>query len=161
MKTIGRFTGQYRFLSNFWSVTIAFEGHSYRTVEHAFQAAKTLDPEERRRIRAEPNAAGAKERGKHVEMRLDWEQVKVDIMRQLLRQKFGTEPLKSYLLKTGKSQLVEGNWWGDRFWGVCEGKGENMLGKLLMEIRTELRAQKETARTHDIRTEVTHEGAAP
>lgn len=60
MKTIGSFTGPHRFLSNFWSVAIAFEGHSYRTVEHAFQAAKTFDEDERRRIRNEPDAGGAK-----------------------------------------------------------------------------------------------------
>ena len=160
MKTIDRFTGKYRFLSNFWSVTIAFEGHSYRTVEHAFQAAKTYDEEERRRIRAMSNCAEAKQRGKTLDLRPDWEDMKVKIMRELLRQKFGTEPLKSQLLKTGKAVLIEGNWWGDRFWGVCDGKGENMLGRLLMEIRTELRAQKEATQTHDIRTELTHEGQA-
>lgn len=153
MKTIDSFTGPNRFLSNFWSVAIAFEGHTYRTVEHAFQAAKTLDEEERTRIRNEANAAGAKHRGKHVDLRADWEEIKVDVMRELLRQKFGTDPLRSRLLRTGKAVLIEGNWWGDRFWGVCEGKGQNMLGQLLMEIRNELRAQKEAARTHDIRTE--------
>ena len=86
MKTIGSFTGPYRFLSNFWSCCIAFEGHSYRTVEHAFQAAKTLDEDERRRIRNEPSAAGAKQRGKHATLREDWEQIKVGVMRDLLRQ---------------------------------------------------------------------------
>lgn len=143
MKTIAAFSGPYRFLSNFWSCCIAFEGHSYRTVEHAFQAAKTFDEDERRRIRNEGDAAGAKRRGKHVTLREDWEAVKIDVMRNLLRQKFGTDPLKSKLLKTGKAKLVEGNWWGDKFWGVCDGKGENHLGLLLMEIREELRAQKE------------------
>lgn len=143
MKTIESFSGQHRFLSNFWSCCIAFEGHTYRTVEHAFQAAKTFDEDDRRRIRNEPSAAGAKKRGKHVELRPDWEEVKVGIMRDLLRQKFGTDPLRSRLLRTGRAKLVEGNWWGDRFWGVCDGKGENNLGLLLMEIREELRAAKE------------------
>ena len=145
MKTIDSFSGQHRFLSNFWSCCIAFDGHSYRTVEHAYQAAKTLDMEDRRRIRNEASAAGAKKRGKHVELRADWEEVRVDIMRDLLRQKFGTEPLRSRLLRTGRAKLVEGNWWGDRFWGVCDGKGKNMLGQLLMEIREELRIAKEKA----------------
>lgn len=143
MKTIDSFSGQHRFLSNFWSVAIAFEGYTYRTVEHAYQAAKTLDEDERRRIRAEASAAGAKKRGKFVDLRDDWEAIKVDIMRELLRQKFGTNPLRARLLKTGKQKLVEGNWWGDRFWGVCDGKGENHLGLLLMEIREEIRAAKE------------------
>jgi N-glycosidase YbiA len=143
MKTIGQFTGQHRFLSNFWSCCIAFEGHSYRTVEHAFQAAKTLDEDERRRIRNEHSAAAAKRRGKRVELRTDWDEVKVDIMRELLRQKFGSEPLRSRLLKTGNALLVEGNWWGDKFWGVCDGKGLNTLGTLLMQIREELKEQRE------------------
>ena len=85
MKTIDSFNGPHRFLSNFWSCCIAFEGHSYRTVEHAFQAAKTLDEDERRRIRNEPSAAGAKQRGKHATLREDWETIKVDVMRELLR----------------------------------------------------------------------------
>lgn len=143
MKTIDSFNGPNRFLSNFWSCCIAFDGHTYRTVEHAFQAAKTLDEDERRRIRNEHDAAGAKRLGKRVELREDWESIKVDVMRTLLRQKFGTDPLRSRLLRTGKAKLVEGNWWGDKFWGVCDGKGENHLGLLLMEIREELRAVKE------------------
>lgn len=142
MKTIDSFSGQHRFLSNFWLSTVVYEGHSYRTVEHAFQAAKTHDEEDRRKIRNEASPAGAKQRGKTVDLRPDWEAVKVDIMRGLLRQKFGTEPLRSKLLKTGKAKLIEGNWWGDRFWGVCEGKGENHLGRLLMEIREDLHAGK-------------------
>ena len=143
MKTIGSFAGPYRFLSNFWSCAVVLDGHSYRTVEHAFQAAKTDDRDERRRIRNEQDAAGAKRRGKRVALREDWEQVKLEVMKGLLRQKFGTEPLKSKLLKTGKATLIEGNWWGDKYWGVCDGKGENHLGRLLMEIREELRIEKE------------------
>lgn len=145
MKTIGSFAGPHRFLSNFWSSAVILDGHSYRTVEHAFQAAKTDDTDERRRIRNEPDAAGAKRRGKRVELREDWEQIKLDVMKGLLRQKFGTEPLKSKLLKTGKAELIEGNWWGDMYWGVCDGKGYNHLGKLLMEVREELRIEKEQA----------------
>ena len=145
MKTIGSFAGPYRFLSNFWSSAVVLDGHSYRTVEHAFQAAKTLDPNERKVIRNAHDAGTAKRHGKRVELREDWEQVKEDVMRDLLRQKFGTEPLKSKLLKTGKAKLVEGNWWGDTYWGVCDGKGKNRLGEILMEIREELRAAKEAA----------------
>lgn len=143
MKTIGSFAGPYRFLSNFWSSAVVLDGHSYRTVEHAFQAAKTNDEDARRRIRNEHDAAAAKRKGRSVDLREDWEEVKLDVMEGLLRQKFGTEPLKSKLLKTGKATLIEGNWWGDKYWGVCDGKGENHLGKLLMKIREELRIEKE------------------
>lgn len=143
MKTIGSFAGPYRFLSNFWSSAVVLDGHSYRTVEHAFQAAKTNDEDARRRIRNEHDAAAAKRKGRSVDLREDWEEAKLGVMEGLLRQKFGTEPLKSKLLKTGKATLVEGNWWGDKYWGVCDGKGENHLGKLLMKIREELRIEKE------------------
>lgn len=145
MKVIASFTGPHRFLSNFWPCCVVLDGCSYRTVEHAYQAAKTLDEEDRRRIRTTHDAAGAKHRGKHVEVRIDWEAIKVDVMRSLLRQKFSTDPLRTKLLRTGNATLVEGNWWGDTFWGVCGGKGQNVLGQLLMEIRTELKQQKEKA----------------
>jgi predicted NAD-dependent protein-ADP-ribosyltransferase YbiA (DUF1768 family) len=76
--------------------------------------------------------------GKQVHLRSDWEQYKPVIMENLLKQKFSQEPLRSKLIATGNCQLVEGNYWHDTYWGICDGKGTNMLGKLLMEIRTEL-----------------------
>jgi N-glycosidase YbiA len=79
-------------------------------------------------------------RGKRVALRSDWEVVKVGIMEQCLRSKFAGSELRSLLLSTGDAELVEGNTWNDRFWGVCRGKGQNHLGKLLMRIRSELRA---------------------
>lgn len=143
MKTINSFAGPYRFLSNFWPSAVVLDDHSYRTVEHAFQAAKTNDADARRRIRNEHDPASAKRKGRTVYLREDWEEAKLGVMEGLLRQKFGTEPLKSKLLKTGKATLIEGNWWGDKYWGVCDGKGENHLGRLLMKIREELRIEKE------------------
>ena len=62
-------------------------------------------------------------------------------MRDLLRQKFAREPLRSQLLATGEAKLIEGNHWGDTFWGVCRGQGENHLGMLLMKAREEIRAK--------------------
>lgn len=65
------------------------------------------------------------------------------VMLQLLRQKFlGDEELRRKLLRTGDAMLVEGNYWGDTYWGVCFGSGKNMLGKLLMQVREELRKGK-------------------
>jgi ribA/ribD-fused uncharacterized protein len=85
-------------------------------------------------------AAGqSKKLGKRVELRPDWEDVKIDIMRQVLKSKFTQNPeLKAQLIATGDAELIEGNNWNDRFWGVCRGKGQNHLGKLLMEVRAEL-----------------------
>jgi ribA/ribD-fused uncharacterized protein len=139
-RVITSFAGEYRFLSNFWPACVVLDGHSYRTVEHAYQAAKSLDASVRRRVAMCYRAADAKALGKILAVRPDWfiGDTRLRIMRDLLKQKFGTEPLRGRLLDTGSARLVEGNWWGDRYWGVCDGRGENHLGRLLMEIREEL-----------------------
>jgi ribA/ribD-fused uncharacterized protein len=126
---------RYEFLSNFHPCTVVLDGVEYRTVEHAYQAAKTLDRAEREHVRCAPTPAEAKERGRHLTMRPDWPDIKIDVMRALLEQKFSTGPLRDKLLATKPSPLIEGNTWDDRFWGVCDGEGENWLGRLLMEIR--------------------------
>lgn len=136
--TISEFDNEYRFLSNFWYCEIEFGDDVYPSVEHAYQAAKSLDYIDRRSIRLAKKASNAKKIGRQVKLRSDWEEVKVDIMRQLLRKKFNNPTLKEKLLATGRKTLIEGNWWGDKFWGIFNGEGENMLGKLLMEIREEL-----------------------
>src|SRR5579864_1848661 len=87
-KAITSFTGEYRFLSNFWPCSITYEATDYPSVEHAFQAAKTLNQNERLLIRSLPSPAQAKRAGKKVVLRPDWEQTKVGIMRSLLHEKF-------------------------------------------------------------------------
>lgn len=136
---INAFMDEYRWLSNFWFVPVELDGVSYSSVEHAYQAAKTLDLEARERIRAAKDPGAAKRLGKGVVLRADWQQVRVQVMRDLVRQKFQQPYLAQKLLDTGDQELVEGNWWGDTFWGVCKGKGENHLGKILMDTRQELR----------------------
>jgi len=109
------------------------------SVEHAFQAYKTEDPEFKRRILDEAAPEKAKWWGRRAPLRSDWEDIKVDVMRSLVRRKFTMWPdYRRVLLATGKSHLEEGNNWGDQFWGTVDGRGENMLGKILMEIRSEL-----------------------
>jgi ribA/ribD-fused uncharacterized protein len=139
---IDKFEGEYRFLSNFWPSEVKLkdgkEKFSYDTVEHAYQAAKTLDTQERAHVALSKTAAEAKKRGKKVTMRPDWDEVKVGVMRDLIDQKFEDAELGMKLLKTGDAKLIEGNWWGDTFWGVCKGVGENWLGRLLMEKREAL-----------------------
>ena len=83
----------------------------------------------------------AKRSGRNATMRPGWDAIKIDVMRKLLRLKFSPgSPLAIQLISTGTSKLVEGNTWGDRFWGVCGGTGENHLGRLLMETRDYLNA---------------------
>ena len=135
---------RYRFLSNFWQVKVDFCGLTYPSTEHAFQAAKTLDLVERERIRCAYSSAEAKQLGKQVRLRADWEGIKISVMRDFFQQKFYTDPLEQWLLQTGDVQLVEGNTWGDAFWGVTHGGtgvGRNELGKLLMSIRAELQSE--------------------
>ena len=133
---INSFRDEYFFLSNFYPVEIKLDGIVYPNAESAFQAQKTLDVEERRKFSMLKNPVQAKRLGRKVKLRDDWEEVKLDIMTEIVSQKFLQHPhLIEMLLQTGDEELVEGNKWGDRFWGVCKDKGENHLGKILMKIR--------------------------
>jgi ribA/ribD-fused uncharacterized protein len=146
---IDRFDGtKYEFLSNFHPSPVVTRGRSGNlerigcaTVEHGFQACKALDPVQRRTIAAAPTPGEAKRRGRRATLRPDWDEIRDDIMRSLLAQKFRLgEPLGQRLMATDDAELIEGNTWGDRYWGVVDGVGENRLGQLLMERRAELRA---------------------
>ena len=137
---IDSFQGEYRFLSNFWPAQVVFEGITYPTAEHAYQAAKSLDAAERQRIAAAPTPAEAKRAGRALQQRDDWESAKFDVMERVVRDKFTRNPeLRRQLLATGDAELIEGNTWGDRVWGVYHGEGENRLGRILMRVRAELR----------------------
>ena len=139
-EVIDSFTGDYAFLSNFATSTIVWEGPDYPTVEHAYQASKTLDPQVRQRIREAKSPGDARRLGRTASLRPDWERKRFHVMRQLLAQKFNTlRDLQELLLATGDAWLVEANTWGDTYWGVSDGKGANHLGLLLMELRLELR----------------------
>src|SRR5579859_3535441 len=150
MPSITAFHGPHFFLSNFSESRIVFEGDSYPTVEHAFQAAKTFDPAQRAAVREAATPAAAKRLGRGVTLRPDWEQVKLGLMHELLRQKFSRPDLRQALLDTGEAELVEGNTWGDRQRGcvLVKGKwiGSNHLGRLLMQVRAELRQALGAAR---------------
>jgi len=88
--------------------------------------------------------AAAKQMGKSAQLPEDWDAKKIDIMRTLVREKFKNPLLRSMLLATGEVYLAEGNWWGDRVWGICKGTGLNWLGKILMEVREECRREEES-----------------
>jgi N-glycosidase YbiA len=135
---IDKFRGDYFFLSNFYHCKIPYEGLTYPSVEHAFQANKTFNEDIRRIIKSAPTASHAKIKGRNIPLtyfRKDWESVKVEVMYNLLKIKFSDPALALMLEHTSPHELVEGNYWGDTFWGVCRGTGQNHLGKLLMKIR--------------------------
>lgn len=139
--SITDFHGEYEFLSNFYEVSITYNSLTYGSSEAAFQAQKCMTDEERAAF-TEYRPSKSKSAGRRVKLRSDWEDVKVGIMEEIVRAKFTqNEELSQRLIDTGEKILVEGNNWGDVFWGVDTrtGKGENHLGKILMKIREELR----------------------
>jgi hypothetical protein len=135
---IQRFNGKYSFLSNFYPAPVMLDYVWYSTVEHAYQAAKSLLVPERNNIKLCRTPGEAKKIGRQVSLRSDWEQVKENVMLDLLRQKFTPMDLRELLINTGSSVLVEGNSWGDTYWGQCSGVGQNKLGVLLMQVRSEI-----------------------
>lgn len=145
---INRFNNENKFLSNFQASTFFYNGKKYATVEHAYQALKTLDETEHERVRNAIAPSQAKKLGKTLTLREDWEQVKTQTMLDLLRLKFQNPFLRNKLLATNNAIIIEGNSWHDNFWGICNcGKcstegGQNLLGKLLMSLRDEIRQEE-------------------
>lgn len=142
MRIINDFNGNYRFLSNYYSAMITDDyGISYPTTEHAFAAAKTLDEPTRWEISSLSTPGKAKRAGRRVALRPDWEDVKTDVMKSLVWQKFSQPQFRELLVNTGNSVLIEGNTWHDQFWGDCvcethlQEDGRNTLGILLMMTR--------------------------
>lgn len=129
---IDDFRGRHFFLSNF------YPGDN-SSAEHLYQAGKATNPDDVILIMACKTPAAAKKLARKLPLRKDWDNVKLKVMENCLRQKFQiTHPdLKLKLMKTYPQELVEGNWWGDVYWGVCNNQGENNLGKLLMQLRRE------------------------
>lgn len=135
---IKEFRKNYFFLSNFYPCIVVYDGITYSSSEAAYQAQKTLDNTERLRI-SQLDPEHAKQEGRKLILRKDWDEVKLNLMYEICKIKFITNPnLTKRLLQTGNQELIEGNDWNDTFWGVCNGEGENNLGKTLMRIRREL-----------------------
>lgn len=144
---IVQFKGKYFFLSNFYKRFFVYDRISYNSVEAAFQAQKTLDESERfLEFSGTISPSKAKQKGRRVNLRPDWEEVKVPIMKDIVREKFkqNDDLMRRLLIDTGNEELVEGNYWGDTFWGVDlkTNEGENHLGIILMELRDEFRKEK-------------------
>ena len=139
---VASFRGRYAFLSNFHPAPVQMDEHLAPTSEHAYQMMKCANDEEAKWILSSPNPVAAKKRSKKVKVRAGWDGQRVGVMLDILRKKFAPgSALATKLLATGDAILEEGNRWGDRFWGVCKGTGENHLGKLLMQVRSELVAR--------------------
>lgn len=135
---IDKFRGEHYYLSNFSGYPVTYEGLTFLNNEAAFQAMKVVDPEKRVQfINLSPKEA--KRKGRHVKLRGDWERVKETIMYDVVKAKFTqNEQIKRKLIDTGDALLIEGNTWNDTIWGMCNGIGQNKLGKVLMKVRKEL-----------------------
>ena len=132
--------GEFAFLSNFYECPITCQGITYRSSENLYQAAKTKDTKARQKM-AGITPGQAKRMGRKIDIRPDWEDIKIDVMRWIVKRKFAEHPELAAKLMAVDCEIVEDNTWGDRFWGKVDGQGENWLGKILMEVRNELKAQ--------------------
>jgi hypothetical protein len=137
------FDGEHQYLSNFYFAEFVWDGIIWPTSEHAFQAAKVINREERIVLSRITNPGSVKAAGKLVPLREDWQEVKIQTMHDVVYEKFKQNPpIQKLLLNTGNRYLEEGNTWNDTVWGVCNGVGANNLGIILMQVRDELRARK-------------------
>lgn len=140
---VASFHGRFRFLSNFFDSTIRSKhGILYPTAEHAYQAFKTTDLDTRRHMAKIKSPGAVKHFSRTLRLRKNWDALRVGFMLRVVRAKFFQNPsLGQLLIDTCDVPLVEGNYWGDTFWGICNGQGENNLGVLLMQVRAELRTR--------------------
>lgn len=137
---INEFKGKNHFLSNFSDSEFELEGMKFKNAEAAFQSFKNL---KRQKEFLNLNPSAAKKLGRSVELRDDWDEVKDHIMYKVVRAKFtSTKELMDKLIATGDAHLEEGNNWNDKYWGTSKGIGENMLGRILMLVRTHVKNQQ-------------------
>lgn len=138
---ITKFQGDYKCLSNFYKCDVVFCDVTWQSAEVAFQAMKCNDEncwESFKNL----GSIDAQKLGKTVNLRPDWDEIKLQSMHDIVLSKFSNNNfLKQKLLSTGDDELINGNHWRDKYWGVDEttGQGENHLGKILMQVRNELR----------------------
>ena len=131
----------FAFLSNYYPCTVEYEGLVYNSSEAAFQAQKVIDKNKKKDFcNIPPNEA--KRLGRRIHLRKDWESVKDQIMYEIVKAKFSQNKDFKDLLLQVKEPIVEDNTWGDTYWGVCNGIGQNKLGKILERIKKELELKK-------------------
>ena len=128
------FRGRYYFLSNMYPCTVKFGNHTYKCAEAAFQAQKCLD-EDIQEVFENLNGFAAKKLGREVVLRDDWDKVKDHVMQLVVTAKFKQHPDLLLRLRRVDEHIQEDNTWHDTYWGVCNGKGENKLGKILNNVK--------------------------
>lgn len=116
---ITSFKDDYEFLSNFYPCKITIAGYTFPSVENAYQAMKCANPNDYAQF-VNIGPAEAKKLGRKVQLRSDWEQIKYNVMRQLLDLKFQDKVLLKMLQDTAPESIIEGNYWHDNYWGMCQ-----------------------------------------
>ena len=143
---INSFRGYHAWLSNMYECNIEFMGHKFKSVENAYMFAKNPHDEEWLNKCLTMSAGDIKKASKLIKLRDNWEDIKLPLMYGLLKKKFTQEQFKKKLLETRNENIVEGNRWGDTFWGVdvktSPNVGENWLGRLIMDIRLKIKNGK-------------------
>jgi len=137
------FKGEKRFLSNMYVCNIIYKGIKYGSSEHIYQAMKSENREYQEYIRMLEEPKKTKKEadrllGETYKIREDWDEVKVALMEEILYLKFTQNPNLRDKLLAIEGLIEEKNSWGDTFWGICEGVGQNHLGRLLMKTRDKL-----------------------
>jgi len=137
---INQFKGEHRWLSNFAPCNIILNGIQYKSVEHAYMSAKSDDLTWIHFCRDTEKPGDVKKASRNIKLKEDWDNIKINVMESCVSQKFSQEPYKTKLIQTGDQELIEGNTWGDTFWGVTlhNNEGQNNLGKIIMEYRDRL-----------------------
>lgn len=150
-----QFRGEYAFLSNFYSSKVVHveSTEPYRqlvfpSVEHYYQAMKSTSFEDQMAISQASSPAEAKRMGRKINIRPNWEHIKVQVMKNGVWQKFKDKSLANKLISTHPQEITEENTWGDTFWGTCNGHGTNVLGQILMETRKALRFGLDALQVH-------------
>lgn len=143
---IDKFDGEFRYLSNFAIYPTEYEGILFPTSEHAYQASKSLIIEERKTFLLPQNKepGKAKHLGRKLTLRPHWDGIKNDVMLVIVQDKFNRHlDIRQKLIDTAPAELIESNFWHDKWYGVCtcekcNGKGLNWLGRILMKVREDL-----------------------
>ena len=146
MERIDSFKEAYRFLSNFYQSPVSFGGLTYPNAEAAFQAQKCGSEADKVKYTQVKNPVRAKQMGKkEPNLPENWYEISYGIMLGVVRAKFAVPEMAAKLLATGDAELVEGNHHHDNLWGHCSCArcaarvGQNRLGRILMQVRQELR----------------------
>jgi ribA/ribD-fused uncharacterized protein len=136
LPAITSFKDEYSFLSNMYPtpMLIEFKGYVFTCTESAYQGFKVMQPDYFQSL----NGYQAKRVSKSYVMRSDWDTLKNPLMYSLLIEKFRQPELRELLMDTDGMELIEGNQWGDTYWGVSGGIGANTLGRMLMQLRSEI-----------------------